>query len=73
MEDICTIGMDIAKHAFQVYGATASGEVVLRKKLRRHAVGIGDDFVPDLGALDHLAFVPADFDRRLRAFSRAGC
>jgi transposase len=38
MKGICTIGMDIAKHAFQVHGATASGEVVLQKKLKRHQV-----------------------------------
>jgi len=38
MEPICTIGLDIAKHAFQVHAATASGRVVLRKKLRRQQV-----------------------------------
>ena len=38
MEGIHTIGLDIAKHAFQVHGATGSGEVVLQKKLRRHQV-----------------------------------
>ena len=38
MEGIHTIGLDIAKHAFQVHGATASGEVVLKKKLKRQQV-----------------------------------
>src|ERR1700750_561048 len=38
METICTIGLDIAKHAFQVHAATASGQVVLQKKLRRQQV-----------------------------------
>jgi transposase len=30
-----TIGLDLAKHVFQVHGIDASGKVVLRKKLRR--------------------------------------
>ena len=38
MEEIHTIGLDIAKHAFQVHGAAASGNVILQKKLRRHQV-----------------------------------
>jgi len=38
MQTVHTIGLDIAKHAFQVHGATASGEVVLRKRLRRAQV-----------------------------------
>jgi transposase len=38
MEQVHTLGLDTAKHAFQVHGATASGEVVLQKKLRRHQV-----------------------------------
>ena len=29
------IGLDIAKHVFQVYGADASGKAVLKKRLRR--------------------------------------
>src|SRR5262249_22278161 len=34
--------------------------------------GIGNDFVLDFGALDYTEFHPADFQRRLRALSRAG-
>lgn len=30
-----TIGLDVAKHVFQVHGVDAAGNVVLRKKLRR--------------------------------------
>jgi len=30
-----TIGLDIAKQVFQVYGADKSGKIVLRRKLRR--------------------------------------
>jgi transposase len=33
-----TIGLDIAKHVFQVHGADASGKVVLKKRLRREQV-----------------------------------
>jgi hypothetical protein len=32
------IGLDLAKHVFQVHGADASERVVLRKKLRRGQV-----------------------------------
>jgi len=33
------IGLDIAKHVFQVHGADASGKAVLKKRLRREQVG----------------------------------
>ena len=33
-----TIGLDIAKHAFQVHGVDASGAIVIRQKLRRAEV-----------------------------------
>lgn len=33
-----TIGLDIAKHVFQVHGVDATGQVVIRKKLRRSEV-----------------------------------
>src|SRR5947199_387629 len=33
-----TIGLDIAKHWFQVHGVNATGEVVVRRKLRRAEV-----------------------------------
>lgn len=32
------IGIDLAKHVFQVHGIDAAGEVVIRKKLRRSQV-----------------------------------
>jgi transposase len=32
------IGLDLAKHVFQVHGVNAAGQVVMRKKLRRSAV-----------------------------------
>ncbi len=38
MGEVSTIGLDLAKHVFQVHGASASGAVVVRKKLRREQV-----------------------------------
>jgi transposase len=38
MDQISTIGLDLAKNVFQVHGIDASGNVVLRKKLRRSQV-----------------------------------
>ena len=36
--DITTIGFDLAKTVFQVYGADGEGRAVLRRKLRRGKV-----------------------------------
>ena len=47
MSEIITIGLDLAKHVFQVHGADASGRAVLRKKLRRDEVA---PFFADLPA-----------------------
>jgi transposase len=38
MNEVCTIGLDLAKNVFQVHGADASGRVVIRKQLRRNQV-----------------------------------
>ena len=38
MSEIKTIGLDLAKHVFQVHGINAAGECVLRKRLRRGQV-----------------------------------
>ena len=38
MEEVSTVGIDLAKSVFQVHGADASGAVVFRKKLRRDQV-----------------------------------
>jgi transposase len=38
MGEITTIGLDLAKHVFQVHGVDAAGGVVLRKQLRRGQV-----------------------------------
>ena len=38
MEEVSTIGLDLAKHVFQAHGASATGAVVFRKRLRRDQV-----------------------------------
>jgi transposase len=38
MREITTVGLDLAKYAFQVHGADATGAVVLQRKLRRDEV-----------------------------------
>jgi len=38
MEEISTIGLDLAKRVFQVHGVNRGGEVVVRRSLRRGAV-----------------------------------
>src|SRR5213082_2258866 len=38
MGEVTTIGLDLAKHVFQVHGVDAEGATVLRKKLRRAQV-----------------------------------
>jgi transposase len=38
MNEITTIGLDLAKHVFQVHGVDASGTPVVRKRLRRGEV-----------------------------------
>lgn len=40
MEKVSTIGLDIAKHIFQVHGVNAGGEVIVRRKLRRDDVAV---------------------------------
>jgi transposase len=35
MEQITTIGLDLAKNVFQVHGVDAAGKVLVRKQLRR--------------------------------------
>ncbi len=38
MENVSTIGLDLAKHVFQAHGADKNGAVVFRKKLRRQQI-----------------------------------
>ena len=35
---VTTIGLDLAKHWFQVHGVDANGQIVVRRKLRRSGV-----------------------------------
>ena len=38
MEQVSTIGLDIAKNVFQVHGIDETGEIVVRRQLRRRQV-----------------------------------
>src|SRR3974390_641037 len=38
MNEISTIGLDLAKNVFQIHGVDGMGRTVLRRQLRRHAV-----------------------------------
>jgi len=38
MNEVTTIGVDLAKNIFQVHGVDASGETVIRRQLRRRQV-----------------------------------
>ena len=38
MSEVSVIGLDLAKHVFQVHAADEAGRAVLRKRLRRHQV-----------------------------------
>ena len=38
MEEVGTVGLEIAKSSFQVHAVNAAGEVVARRKLRRRQV-----------------------------------
>ena len=38
MEQVSTIGLDIAKNVFQVHGIDETGEVIVRRQLRRRQV-----------------------------------
>jgi transposase len=38
MQTIATIGLDIAKSVFQVHGVDASGQMVIRRQLKRRYV-----------------------------------
>jgi transposase len=35
MQNVTTIGLDIAKSAFQVHGVDAAGNVMIRRQLKR--------------------------------------
>ena len=66
--DISTIGLDLAKNVFQVHAVDASGEVVIRKTLRRSQLQPFFEKLPPclVGA------EPMDCQRRSSLKSRSG-
>ena len=55
MQSISTIGLDIAKSVFQVHGVDATGDVIVRRQLRRRYV---------LAFFQKLPPPPHDFGRK---------
>lgn len=50
MEKITTVGLDIAKHVFQVHGINGAGAIVSRRRLRRDDV-VGFDLPLSLSSI----------------------
>lgn len=49
MKEVITVGLDIAKHVFQVHGVDQNGDTLLRRKLRRSVVvSLFDELPPCL-------------------------
>ena len=60
---VATIGIDIAKNVFQVYGVCASGEVVVSEQLRRHhLLSFVQQLPPCTFGLAHLMHADASFE-----------
>ena len=56
MQTVTTIGLDIAKSAFQVHGVDAAGQVVIRRKLkRRHVLAFFQKLPPCLVGIEACA------------------
>jgi transposase len=52
---IATIGVDFAKHVFQVHGVDLDGNIVLRRQLRRaHVLGFFAKLPPCLVGMERL-------------------
>ncbi len=61
MNEVITIGLDLAKNVFQIHGVDASGESVIRRQLRRRYVlsflkKAAPDSVSELSADEHATF-----------------
>src|ERR1700681_2020176 len=53
MQSITTIGLDIAKSVFQVHGVDASGQVIIRRQLkRRHVLAFFENLPPCLVGIE---------------------
>jgi transposase len=62
---ITTIGLDLAKNVFQVHGIDATGQVVVRKSLRRSQMLPFFAELPSclVGGLRHVALLGARADQ----------
>jgi len=65
--EITTIGLDLAKNVFQVYGVDAEGTVILRKKLRRSdLIGVFEGLPPVLIGMEACGTVQSQPSRESR-------
>ncbi len=56
MQTVSTIGLDIAKSVFQVHGVDVTGQVVIRRQLkRRHVVAFFQRLPPCLVGIEACA------------------
>jgi transposase len=56
MQAVTTIGLDIAKSVFQVYGVDAHGHVIVRRQLkRRHVLAFFEKLAPCLIGIEACA------------------
>ena len=58
MQTITTIGLDIAKSVFQVHGVDAGEQVIVRRQLKRRAVGDRTSFKNGRQFVAWLGLVP---------------
>ena len=45
MQVVTTVGLDIAKSVFQVHGVDATGQVVIRRQLKRRYVVLSENSI----------------------------
>src|SRR5438477_9591585 len=70
MSEITTIGLDLAKHVFQVPGIDAQGTTVLRKRLRRGQVLAFFSRIPRCGRIGSVCDGALLGSRASRAWAR---
>jgi transposase len=73
MQSMSTIGLDIAKSVFQVHGVDATGQMVVRRQLRRrHVLAFFQKLPPCLVGIEACASSPP-FSPSGRPDMSAGC
>ena len=70
MAEVSIIGLDLAKHSFQVHGASADGSVLFRKKLSRAQVLAFFSGQPQCIVAMEACATAHDWGRRIGALGR---